>query len=176
MKIKIKEVVSGCMPEVIKVGDWIDLTTAEEVQLFVPHAKMLHKKKAENQTDRLRDVIFAYTLLNLGVAMQLPKGYEAILAPRSSSFKKYGIIQTNGIGLIDESFCGDDDIWRMPILATRAITIPKGTRIAQFRVQLSQKATVWQKLKWLFCSNIQIEKVDALNNEARGGFGSTGEK
>lgn len=176
MKIKIKEITSGCMPEIIKVGEWIDLTTAEDVRLFVPHAKMLHKKKEESQTERFRDVIFAYTLLDLGVAMQLPEGYEAILAPRSSSFKKYGIIQTNGIGIIDSSFCAEEDIWKMPVLATRAITIPKGTRIAQFRIQLSQKASVWQKLKWLFSSKIQLEKVDSLNNAPRGGFGSTGEK
>lgn len=72
------------------------------------------------------------------------------------------------------SYCGNEDEWKMPVLATRDVTIPKGTRIAQFKVQLSQKATWWQKLKWLFSSSIKIEKVASLDNPVRGGFGSTG--
>lgn len=176
MKIKIKETTEGCMPEIIKVGDWIDLKTAEETHLFVPHARMLHKKKEEDKTERYRDVIFAYTLLDLGVAMQLPKGFEAILAPRSSTFKKFGVLQTNGIGIIDETYCGNDDIWRMPVIATRNAVIPKGTPIAQFKIQLSQKATIWQKIKWLFSSKIELVKVDNLEGENRGGFGEGSDK
>lgn len=184
MKIKVKEIVEGCMPEIIKVGDWIDLYTAEDYVLKCPHAKMLHKHKnkgsKEGEEDaiieRSGDVIFNYTLLNLGIAMQLPKGFEAYLLPRSSSFKKWGILQTNSQGIIDESFKGNEDIWRMPILATRNIIIPKGTPIAQFRIQLSQKATIWQKIKWLFSSKIELVKVDNLEGEARGGFGMGSDK
>lgn len=178
MEIKILEKTQGCLPEIINVGDWIDLCTAEDITLRVPHAKMLHKKKntEENNTERFRDVVFTYTLIDLGVAMQLPEGFEAILAPRSSTFKKYGILQTNGIGIIDESYCGDEDIWKMPVLATRNITLPKGTRIAQFRIQLSQKATVKQKLKWLLSKGIKLKPVTSLSNKVRGGFGSTGDK
>lgn len=174
MKIKVLEKTEGCMPEIIKVGDWIDLVTAEDVTLRAPHAKTLHKHKGDVNTERFRDVVFNFTLVNLGVAMEIPEGYEAILAPRSSSFKKHGIMQTNSFGIIDEEFRGNNDIWKMPVVATRAVTIPKGTRIAQFRIQLSQKATVWQKLKWLFSGTIKLEKVDSLSSESRGGFGSTG--
>lgn len=74
------------------------------------------------------------------------------------------------------SYNSDKDEWKLAVIATRKVTIPKGTRIAQFRVQLSQKATWWQKIKWLFSSSIKLEKVDSLDNEERGGFGSTGEK
>lgn len=178
-KIKIVEKIEGCLPEVIKVGDWVDLITAEDYRFQCPHAKMLHKKKNTDDTqpvERFRDVVFNYALLNLGVAMQLPKGYEAYIVPRSSTFKKFGLIQTNSEGIIDESFCGNDDIWRMPVLATRNIIIPKGTPICQFRIQLSQKATMWQKLKWLFSSKIELVKVDNLSGENRGGFGTGSDK
>ena len=113
-------------------------------------------------------------LISLGVIIKLPEGYEAILAPRSSTFKKYGIIETNSMGVIDNSYNSDEDIWKMPMVALRDTMIPKGTRIAQFRVQLSQKATFWQKLRWLFSSGVKLQKVETLVNEARGGFGSTG--
>ena len=94
--------------------------------------------------------------------MQLPDGYEAIIAPRSSTFKKWGIIQANGIGIIDNSYCGDDDIWMMPVWSTREIHIPAGTRIAQFRIQKKQPV-------------INFISVDSLGTKNRGGFGSTGE-
>lgn len=176
MKIKISVKEKGTMPEVLKVGDWIDLYTTEETKLFVPHARTLHRKKEDDQTERMRDVIFAYTLLDLGVAMQLPDGYEAVLLPRSSTFRKYGVIQTNGMGVIDSSYCGNNDVWKMPVLATRNTTIPQGTPIAQFRIQLSQKATIWQKLKWLFSSKITLKQVDSLSNKDRGGFGTGSDK
>lgn len=176
MKIKVSIKEKGTMPEILKVGDWIDLYTTEETKLFVPHARTLHRKKEDDQTERMRDVIFAYTLLDLGVAMQLPEGYEAVLVPRSSTFRKYGVIQTNGIGVIDRSFMGNDDVWKMPILATRNTVIPQGTPIAQFRIQLSQKATFWQKLKWLFSSRITLKQVTSLTNSNRGGFGTGSDK
>lgn len=177
MKIKIKEVTPGCMPEILEVGDCIDLITSEEYTLKCPHAKMLHKhKNSDKVTEKTRDVIFNYALLDLGVVIELPKGFEAILLPRSSTFKKWGIIQTNSIGEIDQAFCGPNDIWKMPVLATRNITIPKGTPIAQFKIQLSQKATIWQKIKWLFSPKIELVKVNEMLNKNRGGLGTGSDK
>lgn len=175
MTIKVLEKTEGCMPQIIDKGDWIDLYTAEDIVLRAPYAKTLHiVKKDGNNTEKLRDVIFDSALVNLGVAMKLPKGFEAIIAPRSSTFKKYGIIQSDMIAVIDSSYCGNNDIWKLPITATRNITIPKGTRLCQFRVQLSQKATVWQKIKWLFSNGTKLKKVDSLDDTDRGGFGTSG--
>lgn len=173
IKIKVYEKTPGCMPEIFNVGDCIDLRTAEEYTFKCPHAKMLHKqKKEELPMERFRDVVFNYTLLDLGVIIELPEGYEGILIPRSSTFKRWGLIQTNSIGEIDLTYRGPNDVWRMPVLATRSITIPKGERICQFRIQLSQKATMWQKLKWLFSSGVEIERITELSHkESRGGIG-----
>ena len=178
MKIKIKEVTPGCMPEILKVGDCIDLITAEDYTLKCPHAKMLHKqkKKEDESTERYRDVIFNYTLLELGVVIEMPEGYEGILIPRSSTFKKWGIMQVNSVGLIDNQYKGPNDVWKMPVMATRTVTIPKGTPIAQFKIQLSQKATMWQKLKWLFSSKVELVKVDEVTSEDRGGLGEGSDK
>lgn len=125
----------------LTVGDWIDLRTAEDVSL----------DKGE------------FRLIPLGIAMQLPQNYEALMIPRSSTFKKYGIIQANSVGLIDESYCGNEDEWKFPAYATRLITIPKNTRICQFRIIEHQPMLL-------------LEEVDDLGNNNRGGFGSTGEK
>ena len=122
-----------------ELADWIDLRSAETVCLY----------KGEK------------ALLRLGVAMKLPDGYEAILAPRSSTFKNYGIIQTNGIGIIDSTYCGNNDEWMMPVLATRETMIHKNDRICQFRIQKKQPT-------------IKFVVVDKLGDEDRGGFGSTG--
>ena len=178
MKIKIKEITPGCMPEIIKVGDWIDLCTAEEYTFKCPHAKMLHKHESDTDgpKERFRDVVFDYKLLNLGVVIEMPKGYEAYLLPRSSTFKKWGLLQSNNQGIIDRSFMGPNDIWKMPVLATRTVTIPKGTPIAQFRIQLSQKATVWQKIKWLFSPGVKLVKVNEMSGEDRGGLGEGSDK
>lgn len=178
MNIKIKEVTPGCMPEILKVGDWIDLATAEDYTLKCPHAKMLHKHKngKEAPVERSRDVVFQYTLMSLGIAVQLPKGFEAVVLPRSSTFKKWGILLANSQGVIDQSYCGPDDVWRFPALATRNVTIPKGTPIAQFRIQLSQKASLWQKLRWLFSSGAQIIPVTSLSSSNRGGIGTGSDK
>lgn len=178
MKIKIKEVTPDCMPEIIKVGDWIDLCTAEDYTFRCPHAHMLHKHKKGNPVviERSRDVVFDYQLINLGVVIEMPKGYEAYLLPRSSTFKKWGLLQSNSQGIIDRAFMGPNDIWRFPALATRNVTIPKGTPIAQFRIQLSQKATLWQKIKWLFSSGVKLVKTNEMNNEDRGGLGEGSDK
>lgn len=103
----------------------------------------------------------SFVLVPLGVAMELPKGYEAIIAPRSSTFKNYGLIQTNSIGIIDESYCGDRDEWKLPVYATKDIRIEKNDRICQFRIIKHQP-------------EIEFEVVTQLIHDNRGGFGSTG--
>ena len=178
MTIKVLEKTKGCMPQILDNGDWIDLTLAEDVRFKAPQANKMHRRKDKskepNPEERVRDVDFHYYIAKLGIAAQIPEGYEVNIVPRSSTFKKYGILQTNHFGVVDSSYCGEDDEWGMPMVATRAVIIPKGTRIAQFRVNLSQKATVWQKLKWLFSSGVKLKKVDSLSNPNRNGVGSTG--
>ena len=120
-------------------SDWIDLRSAENVTL-----------KA-GQT----------YCLSLGVSIALPEGYEAHVVPRSSTFKTWGIIQTNCMGVIDESYCGDADIWHMPILATRDTEIKINDRVCQFRICRHQDP-------------VSFEEVKHLDGENRGGFGSTG--
>ena len=122
-------------------SDWIDLRAAESVDL----------KKGE------------FKLIPLGVAMELPKGYEAHIVPRSSTFKYFGIIQTNHQGVIDSSYCGDNDEWKMPVYAMRDTHIEVNDRICQFRIMENQP-------------KIQFEEVKALTGVDRGGFGTTGKQ
>ena len=102
-----------------------------------------------------------FKLIPLGVAMELPEGYEAHVIPRSSTFKNYGILQTNSMGLIDESYCGDNDQWFMPVYATRDTVIHQNDRICQFRLMDHQVS-------------LEITEVEHLEGKDRGGFGSTG--
>lgn len=125
--------------EKIGVGDWIDLRAAEDVILYAGE----------------------YKAIPLGVAMELPEGYEALVAPRSSTFKKHGILLANSIGVIDESYKGDNDQWHFPALATRGGKIQKNERICQFRIIKHQPPIV-------------LLEVDSLGNTNRGGLGSTG--
>ena len=127
--------------EKISIGDWIDLRATETVEL----------KQGE------------FKLIPLGIAMQLPKGYEAWIVPRSSTFKHYGIIQTNSIGIVDESYCGDNDQWFMPVYALRDTVINVNDRICQFRIIKHQP-------------KIKFKKVLKLRNKDRGGHGSTGKQ
>lgn len=156
------------MPKVIKKGDWIDLSAATECVLQAPQAGTL-KGKGEKH----RDVTMAVQYIPLGVAIKLPKGFEAIVVPRSSVAKKIGILQANSVGIIDNSYCGNDDQWMFPAITLRKTSIAAKTRLCQFRIQLSQKATVWQKIKWLFTSGIELVEIDSLEDENRSGFGST---
>ena len=177
MKIKVLRINKAVdMPSVIDKGDWIDLRISQEINLKAPYATMLKRKKNNGEIERTRNVIFDYQLLPLGIAMKLPEGFEAVMLPRSSTFKKYGILQVNSQGVIDNTYCGNDDEWKFPALATKDITIPANERICQFRIQLSQKATFWQKLKWLFSNKIKLVEVNRLSNDNRSGFGSTGYK
>ncbi|MBQ3567424.1 MAG: deoxyuridine 5'-triphosphate nucleotidohydrolase, partial [Anaerotignum sp.] len=104
-----------------------------------------------------------FKLIPLGIAMQLPKGYEAHIVPRSSTFKNYGIIQTNHCGIVDESYCGNNDQWFMPAYAVRDTVIEVNDRICQFRIFEHQPALVF-------------DEVDTLDNADRGGHGSTGKQ
>ena len=175
MKIKVLEKVEGCFPQEFETGDWIDLYLAETVSLEAPQANKMHRRKEKSGEIRTRDVDFNFKLLPLGVAMEIPAGYEAHLLPRSSAYKDWGILQTNSIGVIDNSFAGNGDEWKLPTISTQKIVIPKGTRIAQFRICLKQNATLWQKLRWLFSTKkVKLVKVAYLNKPDRGGFGTTG--
>lgn len=175
MKIKVKKTNYFVkLPKIINKGEWIDLYSAAEISLNAPQAKTLKYHTVNGEKEGHRDVEFDWHLIPLGVAMKLPKGFEAVMIPRSSTFKSYGIMEANSMGLIDNSYCGNNDEWRFPAIAFRDTVIPEGTRLCQFRIQLSQKATVWQKLRWLFSSKIEIEEVETLDGPDRGGFGSTG--
>lgn len=125
--------------EKISTGDWIDLRSAETVEL----------KAGE------------FKLISLGVSMKLPEGYEAHVVPRSSTFKNFGIIQTNHMGIIDNSYSGTNDIWKFPAKAERDTIIDENDRICQFRIV--------EKMP-----ELNFEEVDELDSENRGGFGSTG--
>lgn len=120
-------------------SDWIDVRASEEVEL----------KAGE------------FKLIPLGIAMELPQGYEAHLVPRSSTFKTWGLLQANSMGVVDCSYCGDNDMWRMPVYATRDTVVHVNDRIAQFRIMENQPRIVF-------------EEVEHLGNDDRGGFGSTG--
>ena len=176
LKIKVFEITKGCMPEIIEQGEWVDLKLAETTHLMPPQAGTLKKKQEQLQTLSYRNVTAEVTYLPLGIAMELPKGFEAHILPRSSTPKKLGIVEANSQGIVDYDYNAETDEWKFPAIAIREITIEKGTRICQFRIQLSQKATFWQKLKWLFSNGIKLVQVDSLNNKARGGLGSTGIK
>lgn len=140
MQIKIKYFTDKLEPIAkITKGDWIDLRIAETITL----------KTGE------------FKLLPLGVAMELPAGYEAHVVPRSSTFKNYGILQTNNVGIIDNSYRGDDDQWFMPVYATRDVTIEVNDRICQFRLVKNQES-------------VEFVAVDKLTSKNRGGHGSTG--
>ena len=157
------------IPKVIKKGDWVDLSTATSCVLNAPQAGVLKGKEPKH-----RDVTSEVTYIPLGVAMRLPKGFEAIIAPRSSAAKKMGILCANSIGIVDNSYKGDNDQWMLPVITIRKTSIAANTRICQFRIQLSQKASIWQKIKWLFTSGIELKEVEYLDSINRGGFGSTG--
>ena len=139
VEIKVNTHGVTSLPESITGGDWIDLRAAERVEMAAGE----------------------FRLISLGVSMKLPDGFEAHLAPRSSTYNKWGLIQVNGVGVIDNSYCGNGDIWRLPALAMRDTIIHKGDRICQFRIVEKQPA-------------IQFTQVDSLDEPDRGGFGSTG--
>ncbi len=139
IKIQYKDETIERLKYIDGKSDWIDLRAAEKIEL----------KQGE------------FKLIPLGVAMQLPKGYEAHIVPRSSTYKNFGIIQTNHTGIVDETYCGPNDWWYMPAYALRDTVIEKNDRICQFRIQKHQP-------------EVLFEEVSALTGEDRGGIGSTG--
>ncbi len=141
IKIKLQDDVVQDFELVEGKSNWIDLRAAENVKLTKDEFK----------------------LIPLGFAMQLPEGYEAHVLPRSSTFKNYGIIQTNSMGIIDNSYCGNEDYWFFPAFATRDAAIEKGDRICQFRIVRQMQV-------------VTVEFVKDLKRENRGGHGSTGIK
>lgn len=157
------------VPEVIDKGDWIDLRAASDIELKGPYTVQARK-------DKDRKTVFNDVVVPLGVAMQLPKGYEAVVVVRSGTFKKYKVILANSEGVIDNPYNGDNDQWFAHLIPFEDNFIAEGDRICQFRIQLSQKATRWQKIKWLFSNGIKLEYVESLDNPDRGGQGSTGVK
>ena len=156
-------------PKIIKKGEWVDLEAAKEVILQAPQAGTLKGHDVKH-----RDVVSDVTYIPLGVAIQLPEGFEAIVAPRSSAAKNMGVMMANSIAVIDNSYKGNSDQWMFPAVSLRKTSIAAHTRLCQFRIQLSQKATVWQKIKWLFTSGIKLVEVESLGSEDRDGLGSTG--
>lgn len=175
LKIKIKRINKNLpLPEVTEKGDWIDLRSSETVHLNAPQAGTLKRHTVNGEEVSHRDVTFNSKLIRLGVAMQLPKGFEASALPRSSIYKNFSVILANGEGVIDQLYCGDNDEWMFNAIALADTTINEGDRICQFRIQLSQKATLWQKIKWLLSSGVEIVEVDELGNTDRHGIGSTG--
>lgn len=143
-EIKIKYM-DGSMDEIVRIGgkksDWIDLRAAKTVDI----------KKGDLE------------IIPLGVCMELPKGYEAHVVPRSSTPKNFDIICANSMGIIDNTYCGDNDEWKFPALAFRDTTIHKGDRICQFRIVKNQPG-------------IKLHSVLHLGNKDRGGIGSTGKR
>ena len=138
IKIKYRDETTRRLQK-IDHGDWLDLAADEDVEF----------KAGE------------YKMIDLGVAMKLPEDYEAIMTPRSSTFKHWGLLQTNSLGVIDHSYQGNNDFWRFPALATRDCFIKKGDRICQFRIQKRMPDIIFEEVK-------NLEAPD------RGGFGSTG--
>ena len=163
------------LPSVINNGEWIDLRAADTLRFKAPQSGTLKTRNIAGQNEKYRNVTFDIQLMPLGIAMQLPSGFEAIIAARSSLPRGFGVIMANSIGVIDNTYSGNTDEWKAPLLALRDTVIREGERICQFRIQLSQKATMWQKIKWFCTSGIKLVEVDELpNKEDRGGFGSTG--
>ena len=139
MQINIKYHTDITPLEKTDKGDWIDLRAAEDVEL----------KAGE------------FKLISLGISMKLPYDYEALVIPRSSTFKTYGIIQTNHCGLIDNSYCGTNDVWMFPAYALRDTVVHKNDRICQFRIQKKMP-------------DFEFNTVDQLSSVDRGGFGTSG--
>lgn len=141
IKVKFRNKICQEFEYIDGKSDWIDLRAAQTVR-FKP---------------------LEFKLIDLGFAMQLPSGYEAYVVPRSSTYKNFGIIQANSVGIIDNSYCGNDDYWMFPAIALKPTVVNEGDRICQFRI--SRKM-----------DKVSFEKVNFLSNINRGGFGSTGIK
>lgn len=168
LKIKVKVLTEGCMPVINEKGDWIDLRSAVSITIPAPQSDVLKRKTVEGERIGHRDVKIPTYHIPLGVAMQLPQGFEAIIDSRSSGSNKLGLFIPIGQGVVDNAYNGNKDQWHYVCSPMRETTIEAGDRICQFRIQLSQKATMWQKIKWLLSSGIELVEVDDLGNDNRG--------
>lgn len=140
MKIRIKYLADIPKIEKIETGDWIDLRASKDIDIHYGE----------------------YVEIPLGIAMELPEDYEAHVVPRSSMFRKYGLLQVNSVGIIDNSYCGDNDEWHLPVFCLRSHSkIHKGDRLCQFRITRRMP-------------QVEMIEVETLNNVDRGGLGSTG--
>lgn len=154
MELRIKYFKGATKLKQIEKGNWIDVYARKDV--FVPEGER--------------------AMVPLGFALELPKGYEGHLAPRSSTFKTWGVIQTNSVGVVDDTYIGDNDEWMMPVYClqgkneilrgtgkNKGTLIHQGDKIGQFRIMESMPQIVFNE-------------VESLENEDRGGFGTTGER
>lgn len=145
-------------------GDWIDLRASENYSWLGP-LKEVHTRK----------VIIQDVLIDLGISMKLPSFLEANIVSRSSTGSAFGLIQRNAFGVVDHTYCGQKDRWKFAGVAIKDGEIFEGDRVCQFRINLNQKATVWQKLRYMI-STIEFVEVPYLDSPSRGGFGSSGKK
>lgn len=146
MKLRVKYLQDATRMNKITKGNWIDVYAYQDT--FIPEGER--------------------AMINLGFALELPKGWEGHLAPRSSTFKTWGVIQTNSVGVVDDTYIGDNDIWHMPVYCLQAkdengTWIKKGDKIGQFRIMEVMP-------------EIEFEEVESFGNQDRGGFGTTGMK
>lgn len=198
LKIYVQLLTPGCQVYVNPKGDWIDVRAAKDVHLGCPQSGVLH----EEDGDRVRNVTFSNELVPLGIRVLLPKGFEAALEVRSGTYNKFHVILGNHVGIIDWVYNGPEDEWKMNLISFGKCDIqgPRkateddyayfnehpdkmtiidgvvcGERIGQFRINLSQKASFWNKLRWLFSSGVEIVYVDNIDTtENRDGFTSSG--
>ncbi len=163
MKIRVK-LHDGQQPlEILEQGDWIDLRSNISYTARGPFVSA--------------DSIVPDTkLIPLGISMELPKYFEANILPRSGSFKNFGFILLNSMGIIDHPYKGNKDEWMANLEFLKNAQINKGDRILQFRIRPTQFAPWWVHLKWIFKKKIEFVYVDDLENSNRGGFGSSGTK
>ena len=138
----------------IKKGDWVDLYVAKDYDI---------KKDT-------------YQAVSLGITMKLPKGFEAWVLPRSSTGKIYNVLTYNSMGIIDESYCGPDDVWHILLYATEDTRVHTGDRICQFRIMPKMQAGILAKLRWLFMGKVKFVEVEYMLTKNRGGLGSTGRR
>ena len=152
LKIKYRRTTTFVHPlKFIKQGDWVDLAIAEDAFLTSKTFKPI----------------------SLGIQMHLPKGFEAWVAPRSSTGKRYRVLIYNSPGVCDESYRGPQDVWHALIFAPYGCEIKAGTDICQFRIMPKMQAPIWTRIKWLFVNKIEFVEVEDLDGDNRGGLGST---
>lgn len=154
-------------------GDMTDLFCYQDAKFKAPQIKT-EKQDDGKYNVKTHKVNFDFQLLNLGIAMQLPKGMSAHVYPRSSLFMQKSIMLVNSVGIIDNSYNGNNDIWKFGALAFKETDVDANDRIAQFEIVPGKNATFWDKLKWLLADGVEFEFVESLDGDDRGGHGTSG--